>query len=241
VTDYFDPALPNVTIPLDPSVELRLQIDRLYARAKRLEAGVAKTREEIDRAEREGAAIRAALSQLSQCQDSDAVDGLRASLETRRLLPARRAAPPRPRIPAPKDPLDALRRFRSADGLEILVGKNDRQNDLLTLRVARGNDLWLHAGGGQGGSHVVVRLPRDQSAPLETLLDAAALAVHFSQARGAARAEVIYTQRKHVSKPRGAPPGRVAVRGEKRLTVDFDRARLDRLLAGNRPNPGESE
>jgi len=238
VTDYFDPALPELKIPLDPALDLQTQIERLHARARRLDAGAAKTNEEIVRARRESLELERALSQLSECQDSDSIAALRRALEGRRLI----EPPPRP--PAPrreaKDPADGIRRFRSADGLEIAVGKNERQNDFLTFRVARGNDLWLHAGSGAGGSHVVVRLPKDASAPLETLLDAAALAVHFSKLRGAGRAEVLYTQRKHVSKPRGAPPGQVAVTGEKRLLVDLDRARLDRLLGGNRPELGES-
>ena len=104
------------------------------------------------------------------------------------------------------------------------------QNDELTMRFANGNDLWLHVGGGRPGSHVVVRLPKQKTASLETLLDAAALAVHYSKARGEPRIDVIYTHRKHVKKPKGLPPGAVVPAQTKTITVLHDAARLGRVL-----------
>ena len=201
MTDYFDPALPELKIPLDPALDLQTQIERLHVRARRLDAGAAKTNEEIVRARRESVELERALSQLSECQDSDAIAALRRALEDA-ASSSRRRARRLPRREA-KDPADGIRRFHSADGLEIAVGKNERQNDFLTFRVARGNDLWLHAGSGAGGSHVVVRLPKDasrRSRPSSTRRRSPST----SQLRGAGRAEVLYTQRKHVSKPRGA-------------------------------------
>ncbi|HKD99393.1 MAG TPA: NFACT RNA binding domain-containing protein [Planctomycetota bacterium] len=231
VVDWFDPAQAEIEIPLDPAVDLGLQIERLFARARRLASGLAASHEELARVAREVAALDEAARRAVDAPGLESIDKLARDLEAARLLPAEGRSKPRPG----RDPASEPRRFRSADGVEILVGKNDRQNDLLTFRLARGNDLWLHVGSGAGGSHVVVRLARDRSAPLETLLDAAALAVHFSQLRGAARAEVVYAPRKRVTKPRGAPPGRVAVAGEKRIEVDRDRARLERLLRGDEP------
>ena len=99
-------------------------------------------------------------------------------------------------------------------------------------RAARGNDLWFHVGQGYAGSHVVVRLPRTKTASLETLLDAATLAVHFSKARGNPSCEVIYTQAKHVHKPKGLPPGAVVPSHTKTLHVRGEEARLTRLLRG---------
>lgn len=233
VTNYFDPALAEVAIPLDPAADLATQITRLYDRARRLEAGAARTGEEIAFAERESEALGAALAAAETAPDRGALESLRVALAERRLLA------PSPRARAPRkseEPAEDFRRFQSADGLEILVGKGDRENDALTFRVARGGDLWLHAGLGAAGSHVIVRLARGKSVPLETLLDAATLAIHFSKLRGTGRAEVLYAARKLVSKPRGARPGSVTVAGERRLLVDFDRARLDRLLAGGRPD-----
>ena len=137
-------------------------------------------------------------------------------------------------------------RFVSIEGYQILVGRNNEQNDRLTMRVANGNDLWLHVGGGRPGSHVVIRLPKNKTASLETLLDAGTLAVHFSKARGEHRIEVVYTHKKHVRKPKGLPAGAVVPSQTRSLTVHLDPGRLRRLLDsggddadGCRIDPGE--
>src|SRR5207237_5880232 len=119
------------------------------------------------------------------------------------------------------------RTFRSASGARILVGRSARDNDELTLRVARGNDVWLHARGVQG-SHVVV--PGAGDAPDARVLgDAALLAAHFSSARGASGVEVSWTRVKYVRK--AAAPGAVTYSQEKTLRVQLDDTRLRALLA----------
>lgn len=237
VVDYFDPALPTVEIELDPAVDLATQIDRLFSRYHRLVDGLARVRRELQIVEREQEQLRAAAAAVAEAPDLPALEAAREKLESSGALPPPGRSRPKTK-PKKERAAEAFRRFTSADGLPILVGKSERQNDDLTFRVARGNDLWLHAGSGAGGSHVVVQCPPESSAPLETLLDAAALAVHFSKLRGAGRAEVIYAPRKRLAKPRGAPPGRVLVAGEKRLLVDLDPPRLDRLLGRDRSEGG---
>ena len=95
--------------------------------------------------------------------------------------------------------------FISSDGTDILVGKNNRQNDTLTLHTAQGDDLWLHTKD-IPGSHVIVR---SASPSMETLKEAACLAAYYSKARGGENVPVDYTQRKNVKKPGGAKPGMV--------------------------------
>src|SRR5690606_37581436 len=119
----------------------------------------------------------------------------------------------------------------------ILVGRDDRQNDRLTSRIARGNDLWLHVGRGYAGSHVVVRLPKGRTAILETLLDAATLAIHFSKVRGAELEEVLYTQAKNVRKAKGMPPGKVLASRTRSLRVRMEPDRLRRLLSSSENAP----
>jgi predicted ribosome quality control (RQC) complex YloA/Tae2 family protein len=110
------------------------------------------------------------------------------------------------------------------------VGRGAAENDALTRSVARGNDLWLHARG-VTGAHVVVRLDRGKAPDQETLLDAAHLAVHFSDARGEPQADVAYTRAKHVRKPKGAAPGAVVYAQEKVVLLRVEPARTERLLA----------
>ncbi len=123
-----------------------------------------------------------------------------------------------------------FRRFTSAEGYPIFCGRTNQENDRLSVRVAKGNDLWFHVGEQRAGSHVVVRVPKGKTASLETQLDAGTIAVHFSKARGLPRAEVIYCFAKHVRKPKKSPPGSVVPGQTKTLVVRLDEARLKRLL-----------
>src|SRR5207237_10262485 len=120
------------------------------------------------------------------------------------------------------------RKFTSQTGAPILIGRSARDNDALTLRVAHGNDLWLHARGVQG-AHVIVP-GAGESPDARTLADAALLALHFSSARGQDGAEVAWTRRKHVRKPKGAAPGSVFVTQEKVLRIRLEEDRLAALL-----------
>jgi len=111
------------------------------------------------------------------------------------------------------------REFVSSDGLQILVGRSSKDNDTLTQKVARSEDFWLHVAG-YGGSHVVLRNPAKLAvAPRQSLLEAAQLAAFFSQARNAPKVEVHYTQRRFVSKPRGAKPGLVYLKEYKAISA----------------------
>lgn len=129
-----------------------------------------------------------------------------------------------------------VREFVSHDGMTIYVGKSARDNDRLSIRIARGNDWWFHVANMQG-SHVVVRsiVNRKTALPLpqETLLDAAHLAVYYSKARKATRADVHYTQSKNLRKGKGVPAGQVTVVNGKTLSLRIEQERLARLLEGD--------
>ena len=99
------------------------------------------------------------------------------------------------------------------DGFEVLIGKGDEENDLLTFEIAAPEDAWLHAGGGVAGSHVVVRNPEQLDAlPRPVLQRAAALAAWHSKARAARRVDVHVCRVSDVSKRRGAPAGEVRLK-----------------------------
>ena len=110
------------------------------------------------------------------------------------------------------------------------MGRGAADNDRLTTKVARTHDLWMHARG-YTGAHVVVPLLKGSQCPPELLVDAATLAVHHSDARGADFAEVTWAERRYVRKPKGSPAGRVVVDREKVLALGADPERLRRLLA----------
>lgn len=101
-------------------------------------------------------------------------------------------------------------KFVSADGFEIWVGKNNRQNDLLTCKTASGSDIWLHVKNAPG-SHVIIRAASVPGGkiPDSTIAEAAGIAAWFSSQRNTTAAEVDYTAVKNVKKPSGAKPGMV--------------------------------
>lgn len=106
------------------------------------------------------------------------------------------------------------------DGFEVLIGRGDEENDLLTFEVAAPEDFWLHVAGGAAGSHVVVSNPEKLDAlPKAVLERAAALAAWHSKARAARRVEVHVCRVADVGKRRGAPAGEVVLRRWERVRV----------------------
>ena len=95
--------------------------------------------------------------------------------------------------------------YRSTDGFDIYVGKNNYQNEEVTFKIANGNDWWFHAKG-IPGSHVVVRT-EGKELPDRTFEEAAALAAWYSKGRDNDKVEIDYIQRKHVKKSAGGAPG----------------------------------
>ncbi|MBM3975122.1 MAG: DUF814 domain-containing protein [Planctomycetes bacterium] len=228
----------EIVLELDPSKPVIAQSRQLYEKARRLDDGREVAEARLAQARAELAALAAVADALAPLAASApdlaaALAPLRAELQRLGALPK----PPPLRAPGAKKPTrdetrgENVRRYVSAEGYPIWVGRNNEQNDRMTMQLANGNDLWLHVGGGRPGSHVVVRLPKNKTASLETLLDAATLAVHFSKARGERRIDVVYTQKKHVRKPKGLPAGAVVPSQMKTVTVLHDDARLRRLLA----------
>lgn len=222
VVDYFDPAMPELIIPLDPSKGPQGNMDDYFKKHRKYVA-----------AERE---IRPRLAQAEK--DLNALHMEPANLERGVSEPPPVSAPGRG-LPTATRPLPEatgkrnarsgpFRRFVSADGMPIYVGRNARENEALTFGEARPDDLWFHAHG-TPGSHVVLRLEKGAEPSHETLRDAAALALLYSDLKKSGKGEVIYTRRKYVRKVKGKSLGTVAVTQENTVFVTLDRARLERL------------
>jgi len=215
VSDDFEDGAP-LTIPVDPALDVRGNAVRKYKQHKRLTAG----RRHVDaRLAATRAALAAAEARL-YALPSLTLDAVRATLPGAPV--ARGRARAAERLP--------YREYQSATGDAIWVGRGGADNDALTFRHARGNDLWLHCRDAPG-AHVVV--PLRSSAPVreETFLDAATLAAHFSKLADEEQVDVLYTNAKHVRRPRGAPPGRVFCADARTARVRMEPARLQRLLA----------
>ncbi len=119
--------------------------------------------------------------------------------------------------------------YLSSDKLRLMLGRNSLENDTLTFRIARGNDLWFHARG-VSGSHLVVRMEKRKDLPPKTLLEAATLALYFSAYRKAGKGEVMYTHKKYLQRPKNGKPGSVICAQEKTLFIEIDPVRLSSIL-----------
>lgn len=256
----------EVAIPIDPTLSPRANLDALFARAKKAEKRAARALRETGEAEVRRDAVAALRAQLDAlpAQDPGALAAFAERPEMARLL-ARFAAEPAPAAaasaPEPKRRAWRLgkrelpsrltpRVYRSSTGLEIWVGRSDEGNDLLSTRLTRGNDLFFHLDASPG-SHVVLRTEGRTDPPSEAILEAAELAVHFSKHRKVTEAHVLVAPIKNVSKPRGAKPGLVQVRGGRGIRLRRDPKRLGRVLAsredggagereGRAPGPGDA-
>ena len=121
------------------------------------------------------------------------------------------------------DPEVGFRRYQMPQGFELLVGRNNNQNEQLTFKQASDYDLWLHAQE-ISGSHVLLRLDAGAAPSDDTLQLAASFAAYFSRARQSEQVPVVYTEPKNVYKPKGALPGMVIYKQERVLWGQPDRA-----------------
>lgn len=212
--DLFEGSGGSVEIELNPkqtAVENGQAYLKRAARARKSEPVLARR---LGQTEADVAELEKLIGELDPLTEDTDIARFRKKLEDRGLI-----RPQRPRQrPGKADPSGLHpRRYRTSDGWEVWVGRNDAENDRITKRAPR-NAIWFHAHGCPG-SHVVLR-PRDQREPSpEALHDAACLAAYWSKARGAKTVPVNYTEARYVQKPKGAPPGLVTIRNEKTLFV----------------------
>lgn len=128
--------------------------------------------------------------------------------------------------------------YLSSDQIRLTAGRNDRENEEITFRIARGNDLWFHAREASG-AHVLVNMAGRKELPYQTLLEAATLALHFSRFRKEGKGEVLYTYKKYIQRLKKGKPGTVICSQEKTVYLEIDAERLSKVL-NNRMDEAES-
>lgn len=115
----------------------------------------------------------------------------------------------------------------------ILVGRNAKENDTLLRKHVRGNDMWLHTRDWPGG-YVFIKTLKGKSVPLEILLDAANLAIHYSKAKSGSTTDLHYTEVKYLKRTKNGPLGLVIPTQEKNLSVKIDESRIKKLFSGEK-------
>jgi predicted ribosome quality control (RQC) complex YloA/Tae2 family protein len=216
----------QVELKLDPTKTVQQAMKASYKKAKKLRSGEIHVLTRQGETDAQLEELRVALADLEAAADDDeeGLDALEARLRKLKVLPkAKQKQKQKQQVN------QGPRSYRTKEGHEVLVGRNDDENDRLTMRMARGNDLFFHVAGCPG-SHVILRVDPKRPPNHESLVDAASLAVYYSKARNRGRVDVHYTPRKWVKKPKGAKPGLVTISNYKMVRAGGEGERIQRLF-----------
>ena len=215
----------EIEIPCDPKLSLKQQIERFYQQTKRH----TRKREECESRMK---LSEESLAQLKPLQSKrEAFDLTHPDFKTlQEIEVALGLSISKGGTSSKTSTAGVGRHFLSQEGLSIWVGRSREENLELTFKTARGNDVWLHVKG-RPGAHAVISLPKNKSASLETLLDAAILVVYYSGGQEWGKTEVDYTFRKYVKRIKDSTEA--SYTHGKTLIVDASSEKLKKLLSQN--------
>ncbi|MEC3886154.1 NFACT RNA binding domain-containing protein [Halobacillus sp. HZG1] len=221
VVDYYDPDQSEMTIELNPNKSPSENAQSYFQTYAKLKKSKEVVQIEIQKAEDEILYFDRLIQQVETAREED-IEEIREELREQGYLKKKPATKGnrknKPQKPKPES-------FESTDGTLIYVGRNNKQNEYLTNRMANKMDIWLHAKD-IPGSHVVIR---DEDPSEDTLFEAAQLAANFSKSSRSSSVPVDYTRIRHVKKPSGAKPGFVTYDQQQTLFVTPDSTFIKRL------------
>ena len=209
VVNYYNEE--TVTITLDPRKTPIENSQKYYSRYQKAKTAVVKTQEQIHKTEEDIRYFEQLMQQVQQAGLSD-IEEIREELAEQGYMKAQKSKKKK------KPTKPSVENYVSSHGIAISVGKNNKQNDYVTFKVASKSDTWLHTKD-IPGSHVVIH---SQEPDEETILEAATIAAYFSKARDSASVPVDYTEVRQVKKPSGAKPGFVIYFEQKTVYVTPD-------------------
>ena len=223
--DFYDPELAEIEIALSPQLSPQQNAAKYYkdyAKAKNAEKILT---EQIETGTRTLAYLNSVLDELARAETDRDLSEIRAELVEQGIV---RETDRKKQM---KQPASRPMEFESSTGWKILVGRNNRQNDQLTLKLAAKSDVWLHTQKIHGSHAIIVcggAQPDDQ-----TVTEAATLAAWYSQARDGQNVPVDMTQVRNVKKPAGSPPGMVIYDRYTTVWVTPDETLVSRLSVNN--------
>jgi len=214
LTDYSTTEHKKIRLSLDPSVSPKKNAEAYFKRYQKAQTGITRLNQRIAETESQLMDLSEIESDLQKKEKID-LEKIESELTSLGLLKA-----PRPKKREKKKGRYSPRDFISADGFKILVGRNNKENDFLTFKIAKPDDLWFHAQN-VPGSHVVLKKGERKKYPTpKAIQQAASLAAYYSQAKSSRKVSVIYTLAKYVKKSKNAPPGLVKVEKMKSILVE---------------------
>ena len=190
-----------ITIKLKKKLSPQKNAEEYYRKAKNQSIEIKNLKQRITHTEKELEETKAKLLEIQSVEDFKELRQVKVTIKQ----------------PQQQEPTELFKKF-IIDGYEVLVGKSSANNDLLTMKHSRKDDLWLHAKD-VSGSHVVIKLKPGQKFPMPVIEQAAEIAAYFSKGKTNNLCPLIYTPRKFVRKPKGAPLGAVVVEKEEVILV----------------------
>ncbi|ENZ5677545.1 fibronectin-binding protein EfbA [Enterococcus hirae] len=215
--NYYEEDRP-ITIKLDPALTPNQNAQKYFHRYQKLKNAVKLIGKQIEEAKNEIDYLESVLSQLEIAGPMD-IEVIKEELTAEGYLKKKSSKKQKRKKPSQPD------QYLSTDGTLILVGKNNLQNDQLSLKTAKKTDYWLHAKN-IPGSHVIIK--SDQPSD-ETITEAAELAAYFSKYRHSAQVPVDLVQVKHLRKPNGAKPGYVIYENQKTIIVTPEEEKINKM------------
>ncbi|WP_017151215.1 Rqc2 family fibronectin-binding protein [Bacillus bingmayongensis] len=221
VVNYYDENGGTVKITLDPLKTPSENAQRYFQKYQKAKNSVAIVKEQIEKTNEEIIYFDSLLQQMEAASSKD-IEEIREELAEEGYMRNRKSKNTKKKQAKP-----VLDKYIASDGTEILVGKNNKQNDYLTTKFARRDEIWLHTKD-IPGSHVVIRSLEPTE---ETLLEAAKLAAYYSKAKDSSSVPVDFTKIRHVKKPSGAKLGFVTYDNQQTLYVTPDADMVMKLKA----------
>ena len=210
--NFFSEDGEEVTIPLDENKTPSENVQSYYKKYNKLKKSEESAIEQLEKNSDELEYLNSVLTNIENCESYTEIDDIKEELISTGYVRKRKANGKNNKKAKPSKPLHYI----SSDGIDIFVGKNNIQNDNLSLKFANKNHMWLHTKN-IPGSHVIVC---SNDVPDNTLVEAATLAAYYSKAKESSKVDVDYTLVKNLKKPNGAKPGMVIYHTNYTMTVD---------------------
>ncbi|MGI6777038.1 MAG: Rqc2 family fibronectin-binding protein [Acetivibrionales bacterium] len=220
--NYYSENGEYVEVPMDENLSPQKNAQRYFKKYNKAKSAFEYSNKQLEETQKELDYLQSVLLMLDNCTTVQDIEEIREELIEGGYLnikpKARQKKSGRPSVPL---------HFKSSDGFDIFVGKSNKQNDFLTLKMASSNDIWLHTKN-IPGSHVIIKKSHKEI-PESTIEEAALLAAYHSKARLSSNVPVDYTMVKNVKKPNRAKPGMVIYDNYKTVLVTPDENRIKEL------------
>jgi predicted ribosome quality control (RQC) complex YloA/Tae2 family protein len=227
VRDYYSDNQKEIEIKLDPSISPSDNAQKYFKKYNKLKKSVKHLKREIAKLRHEEKYLKQVSMNIEQSESLDDLEEIEEELKEENYIKKQKqnkSNKNNKKLPP--------RKFISSDGYQILVGRNNKQNDRLTKKIANYGDIWLHTKV-IAGSHVIIKRDTDSDVPDKTLTEAAAIAAYFSKARESTNVPIDYTPVENVNKPKGAKPGLVYYNKYQTIYIDPAKKELLKKLAAD--------